>query len=115
MEDVPEDEGDLNDEYDLSQYDDLIGKLHYDPDDEAVFKCHRITVVDDLVVVYRCKYDSISRKWGKVNMTDPIHIADILDYHNNPTNEENVNARLQEEQPALTQPAATKQRGRLRK
>ena len=43
---------------------------------------------------------------GKVNTNDPVHKADIFGYHNDPTNDENVNARLQE------LPAATmKQRG----
>ena len=43
---------------------------------------------------------------GKVNTNDPVHTADIFGYHNDPTNEEIVNARLQE------LPAATmKQRG----
>ena len=27
---------------DLSQYDYLLQKLHYDPEDNAVFKCHSI-------------------------------------------------------------------------
>ena len=62
------------------------------------------------VVVYRCRYNSKSRTWGKVNLKDPIHIGDILNYHNNPSNEENVNARLKE--PTT---ATTKQRGRLKK
>ena len=46
--------------------------------------------------MYRCKYDSKSRKWGKVNMRDPIHIGDILGYHGNPDNAENVNTKLKE-------------------
>ena len=101
-EDVAESESgdsweDSGDEYDLSHYDHLLGKMHYDPDDKAVFKCHSIAVVGaGVVVVYRCMYNSESRKWGKVNKTDPIHIADILGYHNSPTNEENVNAILQD-------------------
>jgi len=107
---VEPDEEDLGEEYDLSQYVNLVGKLHYDPDDDAVYKCHSITVVGDDVVVYRCKYDSKAKKWGKVNMRDPIHIGDILGYHNNTTNEDIVNARLQE--PAA---AAKKQRGRPNK
>ena len=51
----------MGDEYELSQYEDLVGKLHYDPDDDAVFKCHRIAVLGGVVVSYRCKYDSVSR------------------------------------------------------
>ena len=43
-------------------------------------------------------------------MKDPIHIADILGYHNNPTNDDDVKARLQEDHPA-----ATKQRGTPKK
>jgi hypothetical protein len=64
-----------------------------------MFKYHSISVVgEDAVVVYCCKYDSESN--------DPVHKADIFGYHNDPTNEEIVNARLQE------LPAATmKQRG----
>ena len=110
LDDEPEDEGDSGDEYELSQYDYLVGKLHYDPDDKAVFKCHSVAVVGGLVVAYRCKYNSQSQKWGKVNMTDPVHVADIVGYHNNPTNDNEVNARLQQV------PAATvKQRGRPKK
>ena len=51
----------MGDEYELSQYEDLVGKLHYDPDDDAVFKCHRIAVLGGVVVSYRCKYNSVSR------------------------------------------------------
>jgi hypothetical protein len=91
-----ENEGDLGDEYDLSQYDKLVGKPHYDPDDDAVYKCSNVAVVDGNVVVYRCKYNSISQKWGKVNMKDPIHIGDILSYHGDPNNEKEVNDRLHE-------------------
>ena len=87
-----------------------MGKLHYDPDDKAVFKRHSVAVVGGLVVAYRCKYNSQSQKWGKVKMTDPVHVADIVSYHNNPTNDDEVNARLQQV------PAATvKQRGRPKK
>ena len=90
-------------------YADFSENINYD--DAIMFKRHSISIgLGDAVVVYRCKYDSESRKWVKVNMSDPIHTADIFGYHNYPTNEENVNARLQEEQPA-----ATKQRGRPRK
>jgi len=80
----------------VSQYDYLVGNMHYDPDDDAVYKCYSISVVEGNVVVYRCKFDSKSQKWGKVNMKDPIHIGDILTYHNDPSNENNVNVRLQE-------------------
>ena len=110
MEVEPEDEEDSGEEYDLSQYDNLVGKLHYDPDDDAVYKCHSITVVGDDVVVYRCKYDSKAKKWGKVNMRDPIHIFDILGYHGNRDNVENVNTKLKE-----VPTATTKQRGRPKK
>ena len=51
---------DTGEEYDLSQYDYLVGTLHYDPDDFGVFKCHSITAVDGDVVVYRCNYNSKS-------------------------------------------------------
>ena len=101
---------DSGDEYDLSQYDYLLQKLHYDPEDNAVFKYHSIAALEGNVVVYHCKYNSKSRTWGKVKMEDPIHIGDILNYHNSPSNEENVIARLQE--PTTT---ATKQRGRPKK
>ena len=57
-----------------------------------MFKCHRISVVgEDAAVVYRCKYNSESREWGKMNTNDPIHTADIFGYHNYPTNEEKRN------------------------
>jgi hypothetical protein len=87
-----------------------VGKLHYDPDDDAVFKCDSITVLYGNVVVYRCKYDSKSRKWSKVNTRYPIHIGDILGYNNNPTYDDDVNARLHEQHAATT-----KQRGRPKK
>ena len=57
--------------YDLSQYDYLLQKLHYDPEDNAVFKSHSIAALEGNVVVYRCKYNSKSRTWGKVKMEDP--------------------------------------------
>ena len=75
-----------------------------------MFKCHSIAALEGNVVVYRCKYNSKSRTWGKVKMGDPIHMGDILSYHNNPSNEVNVNARLQE--PTTT---TTKQRRRPKK
>ena len=96
---------------DLSQYDYLLQKLHYDFEDNDVFKCHSVAALEGNIVLYRCKYYSKSRTWGKVKMDDPMHIGDILYYHNNnPSNEENVNARLQE--PTTT---TTKQRGRPKK
>ena len=76
-----------------------------------MFKCHNIAALEGNVVVYRCKYNSKSRTWGKVKMDDPIHIGDILNYQNNPSNEENVNARLLQEPTTTT----TKQRGRPKK
>ncbi len=53
---------DSDDEYDVSHYDYLVGNLHYDPDDDAVYKCYSISVVEGDVVVYPCKYDSKSQK-----------------------------------------------------
>ena len=113
MEGEPVNGEDSGEEYDLSQYDYLVGTLHYDPDDFGVFKCRSITAVDGDVVVYRSKYNSKSRTWGKVNINDPIHISDILDYHSNPTNDDEVNARLQEPTAAIAAATkSTKQRGR---
>ena len=113
MEGEPVNGEDSGEEYDLSQYDYLVGTLHYDPEDDVVFKCDSIAVVGGDVVVYRCKYNSKSRTWGKVNINDPIHIADILDYHSNPTNDDEVNARLQEPTAAIAAATkSTKQRGR---
>ena len=43
-------------------------------------------------------------------MRDPIHIGDILGYHGNPDNAENVNTKLKE-----VPTATTKQRGRPKK
>ena len=67
-----------------------------------MFKCHSIAAVEGDVAVYRYKYNSKSRTWGKVNMKDPIRIGDILNYHNNPSNQENVNTRMQEATTATT-------------
>ena len=94
----------------MSQYDYLVGNTHYDPKDDAVYKCYSISVVEGNVVVYRCKFDSKYQKWGKVNMRDPIHIGDILGYHGNRDNVENVNTKLKE-----VPTATTKQRGRPKK
>ena len=55
MEGEPVNGEDSGEEYDLSQYDYLVGTLHYDPDDFGVFKCRSITAVDGDVVVYRSK------------------------------------------------------------
>ena len=66
-------------EDDLSKYQYLIEKPHYDPDDIAVFKCMAINVDnDDNIVVYRSKYNSDSGEWGEVNMDDPKHVAAIV-------------------------------------
>ena len=56
-------------EYNLSKYKYLIEKPHYDPDDQAVYKCSAINVDDEgNIVVYRCKYNSESGEWGEVNI-----------------------------------------------
>ena len=72
--------GDLDEEeYDLSKYQYLIQKPHYDPDDEAVFKFMAINVDDEgNIVVYRSKYNSDSSEWSEVNMDDPIHVAAVV-------------------------------------
>ena len=66
-------------EYDLSKYQYLTQKPHYDPDDEVVFKCMAINVDDEgNIVVYRSKYNSDSSEWSEVNMDDPIHVAAVV-------------------------------------
>jgi hypothetical protein len=51
--------------------------------DTGVFKCMEITVEDDIIVVYRSKYNTRTKKWGKVNLKDPIHVDDIQKCHRN--------------------------------
>ena len=76
---------DSGDDYDLGQYEYLLGETHYDDDkeDSGVFKCMEITVEDDIIVVYRSKYNTKTKKWGKVNLEDPIHVDDIEKCHRN--------------------------------
>ena len=60
-------------------------KHTYDDDEEdaGVFKCMDISVEDDIIVVYRSKYNTRTKKWGKVNLKDPIHVDDIQKCHRN--------------------------------
>jgi hypothetical protein len=50
--------------------------------DGTVVDTSSVAVVGGLVVAYRCKYNSQSQKWGKVKMTGPIHVVDIIGNHN---------------------------------
>ena len=71
----------------------LVGTTHYDPDDgeensdAGVFKIDSVVVEHykdgDEVVVYRCKYNEMTRTWNPVNMDDPIRVADVVQYGNN--------------------------------
>ena len=68
----------------------LIGSTHYDPDDKCVYRCLRV-VAEDFgsgaeVVVYRSAYIAKTKKWRKEDR-DPVHVRDIIEYHDN---EENV-------------------------
>ena len=71
----------------------LLGTTHYDPDDGeenhdvGVLKVDSVVVEHynngDEVVVYRCKYNEMTRTWNPVNMDDPIRVADVVQYGNN--------------------------------
>jgi hypothetical protein len=72
----------------------LVGTTHYDPDideknpDAGVLKVNSVVVEHyykdgDEVVVYRCKYNEMTRTWNPVNMDDPIRVADVVQYGNN--------------------------------
>ena len=80
------DDGECNQTgYDLDKYSYLKDTIHYDPDDAGVFKCVRI-VAEDFgdgaeVVVYRCKYNAQTGKWGATRKNDPIHVADVVKYY----------------------------------
>ena len=68
----------------------LVGTTHYDPDigtenpDAGVFKVDSVVVEHykdgDEVVVYRCKYNDITREWNLVNTADPIRVGDVVQY-----------------------------------
>ena len=70
----------------------LLGTTHYDPDDgeenpdAGVFKVDFVVVEHykdgDEVVVYRCKYNEMTRTWNPVNKKDPIRVADVVQYGN---------------------------------
>ena len=91
-----EGEDSSEDGYDLSNYQYLIEKPHYDPDDEAVYKCSVIDVDDNGdIVVFRCKYNSESGEWGEVNMDDPIHVAAVVRDEKHFRNFEKMNEILQ--------------------
>ena len=71
----------------------LVGTTHYDPDDNAKVRDAGVFKVDSVVVehykngaevvVYRCKFNETTRTWNPVNMTDPIRVADVVQYGNN--------------------------------
>ena len=98
--DVEEDSDDSSDggsnvsdaDFDLSQYLYLKGATHYDSQDKAVYKCADVIAEDfddgkgPVVVVYRCKFDAVTRKWGKVDKEEPIHVGDVVKYHQNKRN-----------------------------
>ena len=103
VEDIVEEEGGSGDDeeedcdaetYDLSQYTHLEGTTHYDNIDRAVFKVVHVKAEDFddgngvVVVVYRSKFNEKTKSWGKVDMNDPIMVADILKYHNSASNRE---------------------------
>ena len=44
----------------------------------------RLTLLNGAeVVVYRFKFNETTRTWNPVNMTDPIRVADVVQYGNN--------------------------------
>jgi len=71
----------------------LVNTTHYDPDegekkpDAGVFKVDSVVVEHykdgDEVVVYRCKYNDMTREWNPVNKKDPIRVADVVQYTKN--------------------------------
>ena len=90
------DEESSSEGYDLSEYEFLVGKSHYDPDDDAVYKTTRVAVnTEGDVVVYRSKYSTNTGKWGKENTRDCIHVQDIIGYTEDHANEERMNSILQ--------------------
>ena len=82
-----EEDEDADDPYDLSEYLYLKGTTHYDDDDKGVFKVADVQAEDFgdgkgvVVVVYRSKLNETTKKWGKVNMDDPIMVADVEKYY----------------------------------
>ena len=66
----------------------LVGTTHYDPDDgvknpdAGVFKVDSVVVEHykdgDEVVVFRCKYNELTRTWNPVNKKDAIRVADVV-------------------------------------
>ena len=109
----PEEMGGDSDEeeYDLSKYNYLIEKPHYDPEDTAVFKCSVIGVnAQGDVVVYRSKYNSESGKWSRVNMGDPIHVAAVVRGDKKFRNIRQMNAILQSKPPSPLKQANNKKR-----
>ena len=77
----------------IKQFLHLLGTTHYDPDDgeenpdAGVFKVDSVVFEHykdcDEVVVYRCKYNEMTRTWNPVNMDDPIRVADVVQDGNN--------------------------------
>ena len=87
--------------YDLSEYLYLNGTTHYDNEDRAVFKVAEVKAEDFddgkgvVVVVYRSKLNERTGKWGEVDMDDPIMVADVVKYHNTPSNRVVMATKLQ--------------------
>ena len=77
----------MDEEYDLSAFEHLIGEKYYDPDDAAVFKITSVGVSGDGdVVVYRSKYDANSGRWAKEDKDESFHVQDVLDCKDNRAN-----------------------------
>ena len=83
----------------------LLDTTHYDPDDgekkpdAGVFKVDSVVVEHyymdgDEVVVYRCKYNELTRTWNPVNRKDPIRVADVVEYTKNPRHIKKMNDNL---------------------
>jgi hypothetical protein len=84
----------------LSTYTYLIGTTHYDDEDKAVFKVAKIQAENFhdgkgvVVVVYRQNFNETTRKWGKVDLNDPIMVGDVIKYHNSYRNRQEMHTRL---------------------
>ena len=45
----------------------------------------------DEVVVFRCKYNELTRTWNPVNKKDAIRVADVVQYTKNPRHIKKMN------------------------
>ena len=86
-------------DYDVGPYLYLKGTMHYDSEDNCVYKCADVVPEDfgdgAVVLVYRTKYDAVAKSWLEVDKENPVHVASVIQYHEEKDSKKKMNAIMQ--------------------